>query len=143
MKKIWQLYILFVAFFVFGDLISTFVIIEEKREVAAGIREPDMSDECAIRLPPECDRGYMISNVEKNPLFKFGLAKILIGILGLSLVFLDKRYILLAITAYSFMITTNNLSILFFPYRELFIAVELMGFYAMIKYFTWWEDDRI
>ena len=143
MKKIWQLYILFVVFFVFGDLISTFVIIEEKREVAAGIREPNMSDECAIRLPPECDRGYIVSKVEKNPLFKLGLAKILIAVLGLALVFLDKRYILLAITSYSFMITTNNLSILFFPYRELFIAIELIGFYAMIKYFTWWEDDRI
>ena len=139
MRKIWQLYIIFFIFFVFGDVGSTFMLIEEKQAVDAGEIEPSRPAECIPKVPAHCDRSIVMEKIGSGDvplIWKIFALKLGIALSVLFLVFADHKITLLALTIISILITGNNLSILFFDLRNYFVFIEMLGTYFCIRYFA-------
>lgn len=140
MKKIWKLYIIFFIFFVFGDLLSTFAILEVKEAVEKGEREAAVPEECVCKMPAHCDRSLTATYIKDNFKLKVTLLKIGVALLVLLLVFADMNILLLSLTIFMILVTGNNLGILFFPIRSIMPYFECIGVYYIIKWFAIWKD---
>jgi|TARA_Y100000034_G_C6845201_1_gene382816 hypothetical protein len=141
MRKIWKLYIIFVFFFVAGDLLTTFAILDVKQQVRAGEREPAVPEECQIKLPAHCDRSSVPALIEDNVELKLILIKLVVAAGVLVLVFSDMRILLLGLTVFMVTVTGNNLSILLYDLRSFFIYFEAITIYYIVRYFTRWREE--
>jgi len=142
LSKITLLYLIFVILFLFGDLISTDLVLE-RRESAPGEVIPE---KCRVTLPPECDISPILreeGTVRTLPILvpKVGAALIM----GIVIYFGRKNrgiyYSVLAINAALIWVVLSNFSISFWKYAWLFGYAAIILIYLLLSYFTEVKDD--
>ena len=116
MRKIWYLYIIFIVFFLFGDLFSTYVAMHvEKSSIAEVVKIPE---ECICRVPPKCDASPAIQESSFSRIF---LGKIILSLLGLIFVYYNLTPVLALFVFYSVFATFHNLSIVLYPLKSVML----------------------
>ena len=133
MKKIWKLYLIFVAFFLLGDIGSTYVATSvEKSSISSKLEIPE---ECICTGPAYCDTSPIIAGSKSN----IDLIPILYKLLFVlaTLLFINfGAYVPLALVTFGIIfITFLNLASVFFPYRVLFLIVGVLLNIYLANYF--------
>ena len=133
MKKIWKLYIIFVAFFLLGDIGSTYIgTMVTDSQIASKVAIPE---ECICTRPTYCDSSPIVANSKSN----IDLIPILYKLLFVlaTLLFIKfGAYVPLALVTFGIIFTTFlNLASVFFPYRVLFLIVGVLSNVFLANYF--------
>jgi len=133
MKKIWKLYLIFVAFFLLGDIGSTYVATSvEKSSISSKLEIPE---ECICTGPAYCDTSPIIagskSNIDLIPI----LYKLLF-VLATLLFIKFGAYVPLALVTFVLIFSTfYNFAVIFFPLRYFFIIVGVLLNIYLAGYF--------
>lgn len=131
-KKLWWLYLIFLATFCFGDLVSTSLIIQFKPTVT-------ISEECVCKLPSECDISPVIQ--ESTTLgFLMGI-KLIVAVIFLLLLFFTKThkitgYIMLMLSQLGIFAIIGNLSIYYWKFAPLFFYLLAIFSIFVMLWFT-------
>jgi len=133
MKKIWKLYIIFVVFFLLGDIGSTYVgTMVTRSAISSKVAIPE---ECICTRPTYCDSSPIVANSKSN----IDLIPILYKLLFVlaTLLFIKfGAYVPLALVTFGIIFTTFlNLASVFFPYRVLFLIVGVLSNVFLANYF--------
>ena len=137
MKKIWKLYIIFVVFFLLGDIGSTYIATSVKAsDISSKVAIPE---ECICTFPPECDTSFITANTKSTLDWKIIIPKLIVVFLPLILIY-SKIYIaLVLLDMYLIHFTFANLAGVFYPYRFFiiligaFINLFLLAHFLIIK----------
>lgn len=124
MKKIWMLYIIFVTFFLFGDIASTYIGTGVKASAIAS--KVAIPEECICTVPISCDTSPIIAGSKSNIDFKPIMLKLLFALIPLALIGFSAYVPLALITFAIIFVTFANLAMVFFPYRYFFLLFGML-----------------
>ena len=133
MKKIWQLYIIFVIFFLFGDVASTYIGTSVKSSSIAS--KVELPEECICTVPTYCDTSPIIAGSKSNIDLKPLLFKLLFALMPIILIKFSA-YIPLALVTFGIIfVTFANLAVVLFPFRYFFLLFAMLLNIFLAGYF--------
>ncbi len=133
MKKIWILYIIFVIFFLFGDIASTYLATGVKSSAIAS--KVELPEQCICTYPPECDMSPIMKNADSVINWKIILPKLIFALFPLVLIY-SKIYIaMVLLDIYFILFTFSNIATVFFPYAYFIILAGALLNLFLLYYF--------
>ena len=148
MKNIWKLYIIFLFFFLIGDLISTEIVFFTEEKVKQGLI-PDITvpDDCycqPCQLPTHCDASPLIEKAKSVLNFIVLIPKFLYALL----IFVFIKWYkfpplgLMTLTILFILVTIYNLGTGFFKFMPLIILLAIFSVWWLLKYFVSFKEDK-
>ena len=133
MKKIWKLYIIFVVFFLLGDIGSTYIsTMVTSSAIASKVALPE---ECICTVPASCDTSPIIASSKSNIDIKPLLYKLLFALIPIILIKFGAYVPLALVTFATIFVTFANLAATFFPLRYFFLLTGILLNIYLAGYF--------
>lgn len=140
MKKINQLFIIFIILFLFGDIFTTYVGMSvSKSAIAEKVKIPE---KCICTYPPECDSSPVVNYIKGDIInFYNWILPIILKILMIIFIYLfikkkDVLYYVLGVLDICLIaVVLGNLGVVFHPFRTLFTIIVGISILFFVNYY--------
>lgn len=139
MRKIHKLFIIFVIFFLFADVLTTYLGMSVKKSaIAEKVKVPE---KCICTYPPECDSSPVLNNLESETIKIYNwILPVLLKLIACIILFLiikrKNMYLIFGMLDILLIwIVFGNLKAIFFPFRTLFVILAGISIFFFMNYF--------